>query len=303
MTTGREKASQHGIAVVIPSRDRPDMLAASLETLNAVLRDGDEAVVVDSASRSTATARVAAAAGVRLVRCEVPGASRARNLGLTVTTSSVVAFTDDDCLVHPELPEALEKAFADPAVGFVCGAVLGEHADGPSVSTIQGETPVSFAGPQDPSEIGHGASMAFRREALCSIGGFDERLGAGVTLRGSEDKDAFWRLLSAGWTGRYDPQVIVTHRQWRSRARVVTTNFGYGIGAGAFAVKVVRIEGRPGWRMLRDRVWDHGLNAAVRAARAHHEQGVLDSLASAGGVVVGALRGAVIPIHEGRFQS
>jgi GT2 family glycosyltransferase len=246
---------------------------------------------------------VAAAAGVRLARCEVPGASRARNLGLAVTTAPVVAFTDDDCLVHPGLPAALEQDFSDSAIGFVCGAVRAERADGPTVSTIQGETPLIFAGPQDPREIGHGASMAFRREALRSVGGFDERLGAGATLHGSEDKDVFWRLLRSGWTGRYDPDVIVTHRQWRSRARVVTTNFGYGVGAGAFAAKVVRIEGRPGWRMLLDRIWDHGLNAAVKAARARHEQGVLDSLASTGGVVVGALRGAVTPIHDGRFRS
>jgi glycosyltransferase involved in cell wall biosynthesis len=279
------------------------MLAASLEALKAALRDGDEVVVVDSASRAGGTARVTAEAGVRLVRCDKPGASRARNLGLTATTSRIVAYTDDDCLADPGFAGALDEAFVDPAVGFVCGAVLGERAEGPSVSTTSGESPLTFEGPQDPVEIGHGANMAFRREALVAVGGLDERLGAGATLRGSEDKDVFWRLLRAGWTGRYDPRVIVTHRQWRGRAQVATTNFGYGLGAGAFAVKVIRIDGRPGWQMLRAGVWDRGLTAAVRAARARHEQGVLDTMASTAGVVLGALRGSVTPIHDGRFRS
>jgi GT2 family glycosyltransferase len=291
------------MAVVVPSRDRPEMLSACLEALKSALRDSDDAVVVDSASRTTSTTDVAAAAGIRVVRCETRGASRARNLGLAVTTSPIIAFTDDDCLAHPGYLSALEEAFDDPGVGFVCGAVAGEHADGPSVSTTTGTRPRRFAVLQDPLEIGHGASMAFRRDALRSVGGFDERLGAGAPLRGSEDKDVFWRLLRAGWTGWYNPHVVVTHRQWRSRGRVMTTNFGYGIGAGAFAAKVMRIEGRPGWGMLLDRVWDQGVAAAIRAARARHEQGVLDSLASTAGVVVGALRGAVTPIHDDRFQS
>jgi hypothetical protein len=150
--------------------------------------------------------------------------------------------------------------------------------------------------------MGHGASMAFRREALSAVGGFDERLGAGVALRGSEDKDVFWRLLRAGWVGVYEPEVVVTHRQWRTRTEVVRTNYGYGLGAGAFAAKVIRLEGAAGWRMLRDRLWAHGVRSAVRAGRARYEQGVLDSLASAAGVAVGSVRGAVIPLDGERFR-
>src|SRR5438105_13909548 len=83
------------VACVIASRDRPEHLAVALESVLQARRPGDEVVVVDSASRDDATLAVAEAAGVRCVRCELPGVARARNAGFSATTAPVVAFTDD----------------------------------------------------------------------------------------------------------------------------------------------------------------------------------------------------------------
>jgi GT2 family glycosyltransferase len=292
------------VAVVVASRDRPDFLAACLAALREALRPGDEAVVVDSCSRSGATAEVAAAAGFHVLRCDRPGASRARNLGWRATTAPVVAFTDDDCLVEAGWTAALAAAFSsDPAVGFVTGAALPDRTTGPTVSTEAGAAPVEFTATTDPRRLGHGANMAFRRPALAAIGGFDERLGAGVTLAGCEDKDAFWRVLRAGWSGRYEPTAVVTHRQWRGRGQVAAANLRYGRGAGALAAKVIRLAGRPGWRMLRHQVWDDGVAGGLRAGRHGYGQGVVDSWARVPGVLLGAAWGAVIPLDGTRFRT
>src|SRR5690242_7103115 len=86
--------------VVVPTRDRPSQLAACLDSLRSALREGDELVVVDSASRdAAAVAAVARSAGARLVRCELPGVNRARNSGWRAGSRDVVLFTDDDVVV------------------------------------------------------------------------------------------------------------------------------------------------------------------------------------------------------------
>ncbi|HEX5266206.1 MAG TPA: glycosyltransferase [Acidimicrobiales bacterium] len=291
------------VAVVVCTRDRPAMLEGALTALRQALRPGDEAVVVDSASTAPTTAAVARAAGFEVVRCDEPGASRARNAGARSTAAPIVAFTDDDCRVLPDWTSAIAAAFQDPAVGFVSGRVLPDRSEGPTVSAEGSQERRRFVGNQDPHDIGHGASMAFRRQALGAAGGFDERLGAGVRLRGAEDKDVFWRLLRRGWVGVYEPSVTVTHVQWRGRLQTARTNFGYGLGAGAFAAKVARLDGDIGRRMLIDRAWLHGVRAVGRAARRRHKQGMVDSLAWTAGVTIGAVPGALLPLEGDRFRS
>jgi glycosyltransferase involved in cell wall biosynthesis len=291
------------VAVVICSRDRPRMLSEALAALRSTLRPIDEAVVVDSASRSGETATVAAQYGIRVVRCERPGASRARNVGMRATSAPLVAFTDDDCRVKPDWTQAIDQAFADPTVGFLSGRALADRSEGPVVSAENSQTRQRFENVQDPHAMGHGASMAFRREALTAAGGFDERLGAGVRLRGAEEKDLFWRLLRQGWAGLYEPSVCVVHVQWRGRVQVARTNFGYGLGAGAFSAKAIRLSRTKAWRLIVDRVWNEGFLAVLRAARQGHVQGVIDRTCWVLGVLIGGVVGTFLPLDGERFRA
>jgi cellulose synthase/poly-beta-1,6-N-acetylglucosamine synthase-like glycosyltransferase len=296
-------ASAPRVAVVVCSRDRPGMLRACLEALAGAMRPTDEAVVVDSASRTDATRRVAAAAGLPVVRCERPGLSRARNAGVRATAAPIVAFTDDDCLPRPGWTAALEAGFDDERVGFVCGRV---EADVPGRLTIVTSPDAAlrrFVRGDDPGPVCHGANMAFRRTALQDIRGFDEMLGAGTALRAGEDEDAFWRVLARGWTGRYVPTAAVVHRQWRGTWRAIRMELGYGIGMGAFAVKVARMEGAEGRRLLRRRLLDQGILEAGRHLRRGHETPAAVALAKALGVAVGAVRGLTLPLEDGRFAA
>src|SRR5438874_4759109 len=84
-------------AVVVCTRDRPQLLGGLLPALVSEAASGVEVVVVDSASQGRETAELVESAGLRLVRCDRPGASYARNVGLAATSAPVVVFTDDDC--------------------------------------------------------------------------------------------------------------------------------------------------------------------------------------------------------------
>lgn len=279
------------VTAVLCTRDRPELLRRALGALVAARRDGDELVVVDSASVTDEPGRIATEAGATVLRCDEPGASRARNAGWRAARSPVVAFTDDDCLVDRSWFAAVSSAFAagPPELGFLAGRV--DPLDGGSPSVLARDEAAAYAGMQDPMPIGHGANMAARTRALAAVGGFDVALGAGAPLHAAEEKDLFWRLLRAGWSGRYCPDMVVAHGHPAGRRERLRTEYRYGVGGGAFSAKVAVVEPVEGLRYLRNRVWRGGIAVAARGA-AHAEPAVVaEGVARAAGTAVGFGRG------------
>lgn len=280
------------VAVVICTRDRPELLGAAMAAALKGARPEDEVVVVDSASRDAAAVAPAREAGVTVVRVERPGLSRARNAGIAATGAPVVAFTDDDCRPEPGWTAALSAPFEDPGVGFVTGRVDADRDGRLSVSCMVDDEPRRMGAQFDPFTAGVGANMAVRRVALEGVGAFDERLGAGARLRSGEDVDLWWRLLQAGWIGAYEPAAAVTHVQWRNDVQALRLAYGYGLGAGALAVKALR-EHRPGGgALLCRRVLGDGVLRSGRDLLAGYQTGAAFSLLQAAGTVSGAAQAA-----------
>src|SRR5687767_8113024 len=111
-------AAVGSVSVVVASRDRPEQLRGALAAIRAAMPAGTEVVVVDSASTGAGTRQVTDDAGARYLRCDRPGVSRARNLGLETTQAEIVAFTDDDCRPAPGWLDALARPFADREVAL-----------------------------------------------------------------------------------------------------------------------------------------------------------------------------------------
>lgn len=305
LTVVEPQTARPAITVVICSRDRPERLAAAIQAIRAALRAGDRAVVVDSASRTDRTRAVARAAGLECVRVERPGLSRARNAGIRHADTEVVAFTDDDCVPATDWLDRLSAPFTDPAVAFVTGRVGidgGPSAGGRS-SVLERETPAAFVGARDPAGIGHGANMAFRRDTLLSLGLFDERLGAGSALRSGEDADMLYRCLEGGWTGHYAPDALVTHDQWRDPGAMVRLRYGYGLGNGAYRVKIARRHRRSGWTLVLRSLWEHGLKPTLYAVRRGSPGQFMRAASWTVGTCAGVVRGAVIPLHGAVFAA
>lgn len=300
----RERRGGPRIAVVVSTRDRPERLERSLAALSASIAPGDEVVVVDSASADDRTRRVAEGLGLRAVRCERPGLSRARNAGVAVCDAPIIAFTDDDCIVDASWIEHVRAVLAeDPALGFVTGRVLAAEAGRVQLSTLDRGEPRRFEQGANPFGFGHGANMAMRRSALDAAGPFDEELGAGAPLRAGEDKDMFWRILRAGWVGAYVPELVVTHDQWRRGREAYRVRYGYGVGAGACVVKILRADPRQGLRIAFDQVWDNGIKGVLRAARARDGAAVVGHTIRLLGLFVGAGRSALRRLDRGRFAT
>ncbi|QEO10254.1 glycosyltransferase family 2 protein [Protaetiibacter larvae] len=234
------------LAVVVCTRERPEMLRHALETIVRFTPRQTRLVVVDSASTTAATRIVALEAGASYLRTDIKGLSIARNVGLAASARDFLVYTDDDCVAIDGWIAGILAHFADADVG----AVTGEMIDAATATEHIPAQPRRITRTIDGLDAGHGALMAFRREALESIGGFDEVLGAGRLLAGAEDLDIFCRLLDAGWTITYDPGCVVHHAHTRDDDAYEKLYLGYGLGLGGLIGKWLRLRPPLGVRMF-----------------------------------------------------
>ena len=77
-----------GVTVVVPTRDRPDLLGRCLTALRAELAAGDRLVVVDSCPAVHPAAPVAEPFGAEVLIAPRPGTSLARNIGCSAASTS-----------------------------------------------------------------------------------------------------------------------------------------------------------------------------------------------------------------------
>src|SRR5215472_10583625 len=112
------------VSLIICTRDRPSELARCLASLAKQTYVPDQIVVVDNASLAKDTEKVCREADVVYVHEPRPGLDAARNAGARASTSEIVAYTDDDVVLHPRWLEQLVEAFDAPEIWAVTGLVL-----------------------------------------------------------------------------------------------------------------------------------------------------------------------------------
>lgn len=309
MTDERERVSvivPTRVSVVVPTRDRPDRLARCLASVRAALRIGDELIVVDSASvDAEAVHAVAAKFADRVVRVDRPGVDRARNAGWRLASYDVVLFADDDVVVDAGWADAFAHvAAAHPEAGFVTGRI--DKPAGPSPTwrdiAVKRDTEPQIFDRRSVVNLGHGASMAVRRDALESIAGFDEALGAGGHFRAAPEVDLFDRLFAVGWGGRYEPAALAFHEQWRTIDEIQALDFGYGVGNGARLAKLVRSDATRAMLAWRVAIWDDGIKPAVAAYRKGARKLAKAALLRVLGTFVGFARGLATPVVDGHYR-
>lgn len=294
------------VTVVVPTRDRPSQLARCLASVLAALSDGDELIVVDSASVDGASVAAAAAAvNARVVRCELPGVGRARNAGWRTAAYDVVLFTDDDVEVSPHWRDELAAAVvAHPEAGFVTGRVLPGEGQAPSRDVaIKRDDAVEVYDATSIGNLGHSANLGMRRSVLAQIGGFDEALGVGGRFKSAPETDVFDRCFAAGYGGRYEPAALAWHDQWRGPRRLLLLEARYGFGNGARIAKLSRTDPARARLVRRDAIVGWGVNELRREARARHGYPAVGAVVRMVATIAGYLRARGVPVVDGHFAS
>lgn len=253
-------AEAPSISIVLCTRDRPDQLAACLGRLRRLEYPGFEVVVVDNAPTTNAVRILAESRkgelDLRYVVEPRGGLSRARNAGAAAAAGDIIAFLDDDEEPDRHWLAEIARGFAQGGdIGCVTGMILPARLDTPAQDWFErsgghskgrGFAPALFArsGPQNPlyplPPFGAGGNMAFRREALARIGGFDVAMGAGTPARASEDTLAFTLVLLAGYRIAYQPTAFVRHCHYPDAEGVARQLYGYGVGVTAYYTALLR---------------------------------------------------------------
>jgi len=192
------------VTVVVATKDRADLLARLLDSLEAqTLERRLEVVVVDDGSSDHTQDLLAARAArldLRVERNATPiGAGGARDRGWRLGRAPLVAFTDDDCVATPGwLAELLRAADAAPGA-VVMGRTLPEP--GARRSPFTRTVVVEGAGP--PYET---CNILYPRELLEQLDGFDPEFWSC-----GEDTDLGWRAVRSGAPLVYAPEALVHH--------------------------------------------------------------------------------------------
>jgi glycosyltransferase involved in cell wall biosynthesis len=253
-------------AVVVPTRNRPAMLRTCLAALVREVGPDDEVLVVDSASTlPDEVAAVAAEVGVRYVRQDVKGASRARNAGWRATERELVVFVDDDVQVLPGWADALLAPVAD-GVDFVVGRTVAPADFEGQAATVTWGRPDEVIDLTTTGAFAASNNLLLRRSALLRTGGFDERLGPGTWLEAGEDLELLDRVLALGAQGRYAHDAVGTHDQWRDARQLRRLQLSYGKGMGARFALMLRRDPRRARSQVNELLRLGGLVTLVRRA-------------------------------------
>ena len=132
----KDPAAEPTVSVIVAAHDEEAVIERRLENLLALDYPPDklELVVASDASTDRTDELVAAAAEreprVRLIACERGGKVAAQDRAVRETAGDVVAFSDANASWAPDALRRLVANLADPEVGYVCGQLCLEVADG-----------------------------------------------------------------------------------------------------------------------------------------------------------------------------
>ena len=209
-------ADSPNVCVIIPARDRPDLLRTCLRSLmdQKTRKDSYEILVCDDGSTANLSVVLEefrpGPPKTSIIRQKARGPAAARNMGFRSSHADIFVCIDSDVICADGFVEYLVEALCrNPAWVAAEGTVLPLGEMGPFF-----DAPVNHGG-----KYGTGAS-AYRASALVEVGGLDETF----PYPACEDAELAARLLRLGTYG-YVPEAIVYHptrrvplgMRWRTR--------------------------------------------------------------------------------------
>ena len=215
------------VSVLVCAYNAADTIDDCLKSLQRLSYPDYEVIVVNDGSRDRTGDIAHSYPNVRVIDIPNGGLSAARNVALAAATGEIVAYTDADVRVDPDWLSYLVQPFVGSDVVGSGGPNV-VPPDDPWVAQCVARAP---GGPThvllDDRIAEHvpGCNMAYRRDALLAIGGFNP-----VYLRAGDDVDVCWRLQAKGQRIGFAPAALVWHHHRASVKAYWRQQVGYGEG-------------------------------------------------------------------------
>ncbi|MFG5118262.1 glycosyltransferase [Methylorubrum sp. POS3] len=226
------------VSIVIPSRDRPDLIArVTADVLDRTDYPAIDLVIVDNGSTDPAVLalydRLRADPRVRIEAFPQPFNFAAMvNQGVEAARGEILVLLNNDVAVlRPDWLDAMVAQAVRPEVGAVGAKLLYEdgrlqHAGvvvglGGEAGHILRRRPAETAGHLGRMRVTHevsavtAACLAVSRDKYRAVGGFD----AVAFAVDFNDVDFCLRLRAAGWKTVWTPQAVLSHLESVSRGR------------------------------------------------------------------------------------
>jgi GT2 family glycosyltransferase len=251
------------VSVVVCTHNGSRTIRNCLEGLARLEYPDVEVIVVDDGSTDD-TAAIASEYSCLVVSTKNYGLSSARNIGLALSTGEIIAYTDDDARPDRHWLSYLVSTFLGTDHVGVGGPNIPPRGDGMIAECIANAPggPIHVLLSDQEAEHIPGCNMAFRREALTAIGGFDPRFRAA-----GDDVDICWRLSKRGWTIGFNPAAFV----WHSRRNSIRTYWrqqrGYGRAEALLEQKWPERYNAAGHVTWTGRLYGHRLEQAISRRR------------------------------------
>lgn len=216
-----QAVTESDVTVIVITRNRSTVLAQCLDHLEKQTLQVGSILVIDS---SDTFVPLSAKPNLKHVHFP-PGRNQmpmARNEGIRLAQTKILAFIDDDCLADPDWLEQLLAVYSQiPSVHGVGGRITDPRWKYEPESPVgqvdsRGRVISNFFGDPGcvtPVQILPGGNMSFRKDSLLEVGGFDPSY---VATNHREDPDLCLRLKELGAELYYQPKAHAVHLNARN---------------------------------------------------------------------------------------
>lgn len=227
------------VSVVVPTRNRMEKLIQLLNSFKKLKEFPIEIIIVNDGSIDQTQellnnweSTVKDYFPIVFNKPVSEGPAAARNVGIQLASGDLIAFTDDDCIVHPHWIKAIKKSNLwdtnDKVVGLG-GKVL------PLRKGIVSDY-FTFHRILEPPRYNQylvTANACYFRSKLLEVNGFDES----HNYPGGEDNGLSLNLFKLGYRFGYEKDMIVWHDYRTSLISFLKTFYRYGKGCAEITQK------------------------------------------------------------------
>jgi glycosyltransferase involved in cell wall biosynthesis len=214
------------VSVIIPAYNASATIGRALEALSRQdYLQGFEVIVVDDGSPDKTGDIVRSFPAVRYVRQDNAGPASARNHGARLAKGEYLAFTDSDCLAHPDWISRLMAGFAGEKVGVVAGSYGIANPESRLARGIYKEILWRHTHLMSDYPGAFGSyNFCIRKSVFDRVGGFD----TGYRRASGEDNDLSYKITQSGARIYFQRQALVDHYHTVRVGKYLKEQFQHG---------------------------------------------------------------------------